>query len=213
MMASMDGGENVLFLFASYNCSHCLDFESTFIKFMRANQPNMYIYYLADKEIATALAYDEIRYGLAEYYGYTDGTTPFGSTPILYLGTKDNYYVVSEGNQTQSYVENAVKSYADYSNLYYFSSFDYFEQASSNDILTILYSQSDEASLNTYYDQIYETANDSDKTTYVLDYDVMSEEDQTKALSYFGLDSYSLSYSINRENIDEERVFSYYGVN
>lgn len=210
MLKAMDNGENVVFAFGSYECTICQEFEPEFIKFMRSTCLNVYIFYQDDNDSSKA-AYSETVNAIYDYYGVERYSDLIGRTPTIYIGNKDSYYLVSKSNQTQSYVENAIKTYADFSNLYYFSSFSNFSQVNSDDILTVLYSQSDEGSLSSFYGDLYEKANSSSKSTYVIDYDVLSEEDKASALSYFGLDEYSYTYAINKEKTDVAGLSSYYG--
>lgn len=211
MIEAMDKGETVLFTFASYNCTHCHNLEPAYISYMRDVKPNMYIYYYSDGSTSATAQYTETIETLAAYYGiYKLNDNPFRWTPTIFIGNKDAYYQIETNGTTQQYLENSIKNHTDFSNLYYFSSFENYLETDSSSILTILYSQESDTD-NLFHDSFYDLAHNSSKVTYLLDYDTMSEEEQSQALKHFGIDSYSLSFSLNGETIKEEDALSYYG--
>lgn len=195
MIKAMDGGESVLFLFASYDCTHCHEFERAFVTYLRNHQSEVYIYYLADGEAATRSAYAEIIDTLVSYYGYESrADSPFIATPRFFLGSKSGVDMISEGSVSESYVNNAVNSRSFYSNVYRFNSFTNFENATKDDnAKLILYSESDAYSYSQFYDVVYPELLNSNETAYLLDYDSFSEEEKIASLGYFSLSEYAFT--------------------
>lgn len=211
MLSSLENGETVLFTFASYNCSHCHDLEAAYVQYLREAKPYMYIYYLSDNSVASTTLYTETIEGIAAYYGIEKANdNPFRWTPTIFIGNKDGYSRIQTEQTSLQYLENSFKNQTDFSNLYYFSSFSNYKETSKEDILTILYSQENDAD-DLFHDQFYDLAHQAEETTYLIDYDTLPEEEKSEALAYFGLEEYSLSFMKNDENIKKEDALSYYG--
>lgn len=193
MIKAMDAGESVLFLLAAYNCSVCHTFERSFITYLRNNQADVYVYYLEDDEAASRTAWWAVIDALVSYYGYESrASSPFFYTPTFFLGSKDKVEQISEGNVSESNLNNSINSWAFYSNAYRFSSFSNFQNATKADgAKVILYSESDAYSYSQFYSSTYSEIVSSSETTYILDYDSFSEEEKIAALGYFSLSEYA----------------------
>lgn len=198
MLDFFSAGGAGLFLFTSTNCSHCTDWRSAFVSFAIAHQ--LYVTLFEKTSTNSARYYENLK--AVQTYYQTESID--GATPSLYAGNKDRFVCLSYGENSSSYLENAIKGNISYqSNLTAFSKFSLFNSALEDSPSTpVFLCDSREDSAATFYRDFASAFVTSEKSFFLLDASRMDDSQTTLFLSYFQLADYSPILRINGVSYD-----------
>jgi hypothetical protein len=172
LIASFENGESGLFFFASATCSHCVAFEDDFVSYVKDTKADVTTFYLTEN---SSSSYYSAVNKLETYFK----TTSFDSTPTMFLGKKGSFSTISWGQNTETYLKNAVGTVAAFTNIYRFGTAAAFEKQTKADILTFFFSSQNAGSADFYANTLYPLAKASGKSLFLIDDDRLSDDDRS----------------------------------
>ncbi|MFA6620209.1 MAG: hypothetical protein WCS90_03645 [Bacilli bacterium] len=189
MMARMDDGETVAFLFSSLNCSHCLAWEPTFVSFLSQENYEVVLYQngtMLDSEWKRSVA------AIQTYFHDTE--TIRMATPLLFIGDKQSFSFAGTSDTSQERLHSNFKAQGDGGHITSFRSIEAYQRylATTPDALIYLYDSASSNVGHTFYvDCLFPAAKSSSKPLALLDFQGMNSTNQTTALTLFGLSAFT----------------------
>lgn len=189
LIARMDDGETVAFLFSSLNCSHCIAWEPTFVTFLSQENYEVVVY-----QNGTMLDSEWERSVIALQNYFHDTETIRQATPLLFIGDKSSFTFVGTSNTTQERLHSNFKAQGDEGHVTRFQNVEAYQRylTTTPDTLSYLLDSTPASVGHAFYaDQLFPLAKNSGKPLAVLDYQGMDSANQTAALALFGLGAFA----------------------
>ncbi len=202
-ISSMDLGESVTFIRTSPTCHSCIDFEETFISFIKNNLLDISIY----SDSTTSIGYANQYYS---YFGednveHDEEHTFLNRTPSWYYGSKENgCKIACWGGGNDYYLRTSFFKNGSINNIYKFSSIAYLKKGleTNNKPLIYLLDENNSESTSFYKNTLYPLAKKSSKPTYILDMNRVNSSSIDEVDKYFS--SFSLILGEEKASLDNE---------
>lgn len=205
LIARLDAGETISFLFTQDSCSHCASWQTTFTSFLQKENYEVALFERGP------MAYSDWIKSIEALQTYFDDTTTIRvATPLLYIADKTSVNLVGDGATSFSELHNAFQANAGGGVIESFRSVDAYLSflASNPNVLTYLADTTEQSvGLSFYVSTLFPAAKSASKPLAFLDYQAMDSANQTQALKYFGLSQFTptlknktVAYGIAKES-------------
>jgi len=205
LIARLDEGETISFLFTQDSCSHCASWQATFTSFLQKENYEVILF-----ERGLMVYSDWIKSIEALQTYFHDTTTIRVATPLLYIADKASFRLLGDGGTSFSELHNGFQANAGGGKIESFRSVDAYLSfmASNPDTLTYLADTTAQSvGLSFYVSTLFPAAKSASKPLAFLDYQAMDDANQAQALSYFGLTRFAptlkngmTAYDITKES-------------
>ncbi len=185
-ISSMELGESVTFIRTSSTCHSCIDFEPTFLSFIKNNQLDISVY--SDTSKANQYASEYSNYLGEDNIEHDEEHTFLNRTPTWYYSSKEKGCKIALwGGGNDYFLKTSFLKYASITNIYKFSSISFLEKGldNSSNALVYLLDKTDTWSASFYKNTLYPLAIKSNKPTYILDMERVKKEDLEDVQKYF----------------------------
>ncbi len=202
-IASMELSEGVTFIRTSASCSSCVNFEPTFLSFVKENLLDISVYSDGTNANRYALEYSE--YLGEDNIEHDEEHTFLNRTPTWYYASKEKgCKIACWGGGNDYFLRTSFFKSASITNVYKFSSISFLKNGlEKNDgALVYLLNQNIYQSTSFYKDKLYPLAKKSSKPTYILDMSRVSSSSINEVNDYFS--SYSLILGDKKVSLDNE---------
>ena len=200
---SMENNEGVTFIRTSPTCHSCVDFEETFISFIKNNMLDISVY--SDSNKASQYATQYSNYLGEDNIEHDEEHTFLNRTPTWYYASKEKgCKIACWGGGNDYYLKTSFFKYASITNIYKFSSIEYLQKGLEKNPNALIYllNENDTGSASFYKNSLYPVALKSSKPTYILDMQRVNLSEIENVSSYFS--SYSLILGNEKANLNDE---------